>query len=289
MGAAFQIRPGKAKDLPQNRTPFGYFIPLPVCVRINFMKKLGLVLFFIIFANLIMLCPVRAEQGPDYNVYEGTNKNTQLSDNFSNNTGNILFIVDFSNSMNENLNGMSKLKMALDTLYEILPKIPPNTKVGLRVYGHTSGFTYWQGCLSSRLLVPLSTGNRSSIYGALSKTNAVGWTPITYSLKQAVLNDFTGISGKKHIILLTDGGENCDESPCTYAIELMKYRDDISIDVIAFDLYDYEAKAQLRCTALTTSGKFFNATNAGELRESLFESLNIDKEVKGQIKIKPNP
>ena len=33
--------------------------------------------------------------------------------------------------------------------------------------------------------------------------------------------------GIKHIILLTDGGENCDESPCDYAIELMKQRRDI--------------------------------------------------------------
>jgi Ca-activated chloride channel family protein len=134
----------------------------------------------------------------------------------------------------------------------------------------------------------LGTGNRDAIYNALTKTRAVGWTPITYSLKQSVASDFIGVKGKKHIILLTDGGENCDESPCTYVIELMKYRDDISIDVIAFDVNDYEARAQLKCTALTTSGKFFTANNASELRDSLFESLSIDKEVKGTIKVRPN-
>ena len=56
-------------------------------------------------------------------------------------------------------------------------------------------------------------------------------TPITYSLKQAVKKDFLGYSGKKHIILLTDGGENCDESPCAYVMELIKVRKDIKIDV----------------------------------------------------------
>ncbi len=248
------------------------------------MKKICLILL----ALFVFCALAKAKENYGYKVYEGPQGNYgQQAGELTGNT-NVLFIVDFSNSMNEELYGTSKLKMALNTLYEILPKIPQGVRVGLRVYGQTSGFTYFQGCMASKLLVPLGTNNRDAIYGALSRTNAVGWTPITYSLKQAVANDFIGVAGKKHIILLTDGGENCDESPCTYVIELMKYRDDISVDVIAFDVNDYEARTQLRCTALTTSGKFFTANNAGELRESLFESLNIDKEVKGVVKVKPN-
>ena len=119
------------------------------------------------------------------------------------------------------------------------------------------------------------------------KTNATGWTPITYSLKQAINNDFIGTTGKKHIILLTDGGENCDESPCTYVINLMKTRDDVKIDVIAFDIQDIEANNQLRCTALMTSGKFLSAQNEQDLSNSLFETVGINKDVKGSIKI-PN-
>jgi len=247
------------------------------------MKKFGLILFI-----LVVFCTRAGTQGNyGYKVHEGPQGTYSSQTGDFAGSSNVLFIVDFSNSMNEQLYGVSKLSMALNTLYEILPKIPPSVNVGLRVYGHTSGFTYFQGCMASKLLVPLGTGNRDAIYGALAKTRAVGWTPITYSLKQAVANDFGGIKTRKHIILLTDGGENCDESPCTYVIELMKYRDDISIDVIAFDVNDYEARAQLRCTALTTSGKFFTASNAGELRDSLFESLNIDREVKGTVRVKP--
>lgn len=248
------------------------------------MKKICLILLILIaFCNSAL-----TKENYNFKVYEGQKRDyAQQAGDFSNTT-NVLFIIDFSNSMNENLYGTTKLNMALGTLYEILPKIPPSVRVGLRVYGHTSGFTYWQGCMASKLLVPLGTDNREAIYGSLTKTRAVGWTPITYSLKQAVAGDFAGVTGRKHIILLTDGGENCDESPCTYVIELMKYRDDISIDVIAFDVNDYEAQAQLRCTALTTSGKFFTANNASELRDSLFESLNIDRDVKGVVKVRPS-
>lgn len=201
--------------------------------------------------------------------------------------GQILFIVDFSNSMNDSIHGIPKVEMARNTLAEILPKVPPNVKTGLRIYGHKSGFTYYQGCQASTLSVPLNYDNYQSILKSLYSTSAIGWTPITYSLKQAINSDFIGTTGKKHIILLTDGGENCDESPCTYVIELMKTRDDVTIDVIAFDIHDVEANNQLKCTALMTSGKFLNANSKEDLANSLFETIGINKDVRGSIKI-PN-
>jgi len=197
----------------------------------------------------------------------------------------ILFIVDFSNSMNDAIGNRSKVEMARSTLAEILPKIPKNVKTGLRVYGHKAGFTYLQGCQASSLTVPLAQGNYQTILGSLYATNATGWTPITYSLKQAINKDFAGTTGKKHIILLTDGGENCDESPCTYVIELMKTRNDVTIDVIAFDIHDIEANNQLKCTALMTSGKFLSANSEEDLSKSLFETVGINKDVHGSIKI----
>ena len=78
--------------------------------------------------------------------------------------------------------------------------------------------------------------NENNIHYNLTQLKPKGMTPITYSLKQAIKNDFIGFSGKKHIILLTDGGENCDESPCKFVMELIKVRKDIVIDVIAFNI-----------------------------------------------------
>ena len=201
---------------------------------------------------------------------------------------NVIFIIDYSNSMNEKIGEKTKLELALDTVSELMGKIPDEVNVGLRVYGYNKGLTYLFGCTSSKLFVPLGVQNRGEIVSTLNSLTASGWTPITYSLKQAVNKDFIGIEGKKHIVLLTDGGENCDESPCTYAISLMQTRDDITIDVIAFDLNDYEARNQLRCTALATRGKYFEAKDKEELKNSLFESLNVNTEVKGEIKIKPS-
>ena len=253
----------------------------------SFMKnKISFFIATIAFFVLLLTQKSNCELNYTYKVYTPQNF-SEVSKHIENtkNNGQILFIVDFSNSMNDYIGGIPKLDMARNTLAEILPKVPPNVKTGLRVYGHRAGFTYYQGCQASNLTVPLGYNNFQNILGSLYATRAIGWTPITYSLKQAINNDFMGAQGKKHIILLTDGGENCDESPCTYVINLMKTRDDITIDVIAFDVHDIEANNQLRCTALMTRGKFLNANSQEDLANSLFETLGISKDVKGSIKI----
>ena len=195
----------------------------------------------------------------------------------------ILFIVDFSNSMNEYLNGEKKINTAINVLTSIISKLDPKICVGLRVYGHKNGFNQILGCTASDLISPIISNNHANICSALEKVHAAGWTPITYSLKKAVSHDFSGISGQKRIILLTDGGENCDESPCEFAVKLISERDDIKIDVIAFAINDAEADKQLKCTALATYGKFYKAENAQALLHSLEKSLNITKDVQGII------
>ena len=214
----------------------------------------------------------------DYNVYNPQNYGVKSEPNER-----ILFIMDFSNSMSEYLDGQRKVDLMLDTMAKILPQINPDTSIGLRVYGHKAGFTAMDACRASSLLVPISPSSAGAVAGALYKTKPRGMTPITYSLKQAVKNDFLGFSGKKRIILLTDGGENCDESPCDYAMELIKTRKDVNIDVIAFNINDADDLEQLQCTALVTSGKFYTANTAAELAKSLSNSINARKDVDAKI------
>lgn len=240
------------------------------------MKKLFCIFIFFVLFNL-----TTANSAPNYSYTTPDSYKYKKSNNDSKEK--ILFIVDFSNSMNERLGNKTKLNVALQTIKETLTMIPQNASVGLRVYGHKTGFTPKQSCSASTLIAPIQPNNVMNIYSKLDSINAVGWTPITYSLKQAVFFDFGDSSAPKRIILISDGGENCDESPCDFIIELMKYRDDIKIDVIALAIGDQEANNQLKCVALVTSGKFYNANTAAELKNSLQDSLNLQKEVQGVI------
>ena len=131
--------------------------------------------------------------------------------------------------------------------------------------------------------MPLKENNADRINAAISKLRPRGMTPITYSLKQAVKKDFAGMEGVKHIILLTDGGENCDESPCDYSIELVKTRKDIKIDVIAFNVPDSDDLAQLKCTADVTGGHFIEADTNAELLNSMQELILPHKQVEALI------
>ena len=195
----------------------------------------------------------------------------------------LLFILDFSNSMEEEIDGERKVDLMLDTMSQILPTINKDTWVGLRVYGHKMGFTQYDACKASSLVVPISPASAPLIDARLTKIHPRGMTPITYSLKKAVDSDFIGFSGPKHIILLTDGGENCDESPCLWAMELIKSRKDVKIDVIAFNISDKDDLDQLQCTALVTAGKFHTARTSADLVKSMQKSLSTHKEVDAKI------
>ena len=241
------------------------------------MKKLILLFIF-----LGVICSAKVIADTNFTYSTPDNYKFTPSDD-SDSKEKILFIVDFSNSMNERLGYRTKLDVALSTMKDTLQMIPNNAEVGLRVYGHRTGFTPKQSCTASQLVAPIQSNNNVNIYSRLSSIDAVGWTPITYSLKQAIFFDFGNSTAKKRIILISDGGENCDESPCDFVIELMKYRDDIRIDVIALAVGDQDANNQLKCVALVTSGKFYNANTANELKNSLQDSLNLQKEVQGKI------
>ena len=185
----------------------------------------------------------------------------------------LLFVIDFSNSMSEYINNQTKANQVKELMSTVLPQISPDTKVGLRVYGHTCSFLAYNACRSSELVIPIGYNDPVKIASALYNLRPRGMTPITYSLKQAVKKDFNGTEGIKHIILLTDGGENCDESPCEYAIALMKQRRDIKIDVIAFDVENSDDLAQLKCTADVTGGNFSEADTKAELFRSMEEMI----------------
>ncbi len=229
------------------------------------MKKIFLFLIFLII-------PVLAYDVYFPNDYKYQDKGDKL-----------LFVIDYSNSMGEYLEHKTKVNQVNDMMNYILPQISPSTKVGLRVYGHTCNLIAYNACRSSELIVPLAFSNSASILSAMSKLRPRGMTPITYSLKQAVKKDLSGYDGIKHIILLTDGGENCDESPCDYSIELVKTRRDIKIDVIAFNVHDDDDLAQLKCTADVTGGMFSEVDTKADLFRTMENMILPHKNVEAVI------
>ena len=233
--------------------------------------------FILIFLSSIII-PLCCFAEGEYNVFT----TPHLPKFKSNNETQTLFILDYSNSMNEMLLDKTKHNLLIDSIKTLLPQISGN-KIGVRIYGHRWGLTPFDACKASSLVVPINNDNEYFITDTLRSFRPRGMTPITYSLKQAVKNDFKQDDKEKHIILITDGGENCDESPCKYAMELIKYRKDIKIDVIALNLDNEEDLDQLKCTAVVTGGKLYSANTQAELIKNLNNAFNRKKQVNAKI------
>ena len=145
---------------------------------------------YIIFLFTLIIIPVLA-----YEVY------TPETFYYKESGDKLLFVIDFSNSMGEHLEHKSKVESVKMMMQQILPQISSDTKVGVRVYGHTCNVLAYNACRSSELVVPLGVNNSTQINNSLLKLKPKGMTPITYSLKQAVKKDLANFDGIKHIIL----------------------------------------------------------------------------------------
>lgn len=71
-------------------------------------------------------------------------------------------------------------------------------------------------------------------------------------------------------------------------MNLIKIRRDVHIDVIAFNVKDSDDLEQLECTALVTSGKFYNAQTAAELLNGFNNSIESAKSVEAKIVLPQN-
>ncbi len=196
---------------------------------------------------------------------------------------NVLIILDSSESMSDKINGETKIAVAKRAVNTVLNDLPKNVSVGLRVYGHKTGFLGFDACSASELKVPIGENTKYQISNEMLKIRPVGMTPIYYSLQQAVNYDFRNLCGKKRIILISDGMETCSNSPCDYAIDLVRNKISIKIDVIGFNLTDPITESQLKCVALSTKGRFYRANDADELSKGLSSSINSSKEVWGKL------
>lgn len=250
-------------------------------------KKILILLLFII--PIVYVLQLKANS---YSTFDGRyryNQNNELP-NSSHYSGmqneDILIIVDYSESMNKSFGISSRYIQAVEAINQILREMPSSTRVGLRVFGiSNSGVSEFdrdnngqidrnEVCTASKLVMPIRANNASSISTELSSHIPNGVTPIGYSLRQAINNDFPNPNSLKHIILVTDGRENCGDDPCLYIKKVMQTRDDIKIDVIGITIDD-NSYSQLSCIANNAYGRYYDATNPSELKNqfrSAFEN-----------------
>lgn len=150
----------------------------------------------------------------------------------------ILFIVDYSGSMQVQWGEDKKFDVAKKVLFNLtdsLQKSNKNIEIAVRVFGHQSHRTK-NDCLDSKLEVPFSNHSAENIKTAFDKIVAQGNTPIAYSLLEAAKDFSNDKESINSIILITDGLENCEGNPCDAVVELKKKRITINPYIIGLDI-----------------------------------------------------
>ncbi len=167
----------------------------------------------------------------------------------------ILFIFDASQSMLGRWQSGRKIDIAKNLLCDMIDSLKniKNLELGLRVYGHKSGYPP-QDCDDTYLEVDFLNAKNAVdiIKRKLSVIKSRGTTPIAKSLEEGA-KDFPD-NGRNIVILITDGKEECGMDPCAVSRLYQKKGIILKPFVIGVGL-DENWKNSFNCV-----GRFFDAS-----------------------------
>lgn len=234
----------------------------------------GLICFALLSA-VVGCVSVRSEIGASANLSAAANKSrgsvpTPAAADQSGriaqdkNADGIYIIFDASGSMLARLPDQTRrIDTAKSVLQGFVARDFPGYELAVRVYGHRRK----EDCADSELLIPFGSPEKvvAQLKGSINKINALGRTPITYSLVEA-LKDFGDRNGE--IILISDGIESCEADPCALVREWKNKDVKIKVHVVGFGLGEKERKT-LECISNAAGTEYHDAQSASTLADEL--------------------
>jgi len=180
-------------------------------------------------------------------------------------------VVDASRSMWGQIDGVSKMQIAKETLEDISYWLPADFDLALRAYGNTSA-SESNNCADSSLLVPFGEMSRDPIRRSIGSLRPTGQTPIAYALNQAAA-DFGALQSERTVVLVSDGIESCGGDPVQAAHAL--HEQGITVHLIGFGLGSAadEDAASLQAVARASGGRYVTASSAEELQAALAQTV----------------
>lgn len=183
----------------------------------------------------------------------------------------VVLVLDASGSMfNELPDGRLRITAAKEALAAFVGRLPGSAglNVGLRVYGARTMALDPDACLDSELVVPVAGLERELLLRTVQGTEPRGATPIAYSLERAA-EDLQAATGRKQIVLVTDGEESCGGDLRAVAERLAGEGFEIDLHVIGLALTP-EAERSFQGI-----GTFQSVSSAAELAEALGRAVEL--------------
>ena len=185
--------------------------------------------------------------------------------------GAVEVILDASGSMWKKMaDGQPRIVVAKDVLLTLVSeKLPDKLPFALRVFGNRKA----KSCRTD-LEIPFGPLSRNKTLKKIQGINPQdrSKTPIGDSLAQ-VSKDLKKATGKKIIILITDGEETCNADPKAVISELKAQGFDVQVNIVGFAIDDEGLKQAFAEWAAIGGGDYFDTNDAEQLTSSLQESL----------------
>lgn len=186
----------------------------------------------------------------------------------------VVLVLDASGSMfNELPDGRLRITAAKEALTSFVSRLPEaaDLNVGLRVYGSRTMALDQDACEDSFLAVPVAGVDRGLLLSTVQGTEPSGATPIAFSLERAA-EDLRGASGRKVILLVTDGEESCGGDVRAVAERLAAQGFEVDLHIVGFALTPEAARS------FEGVGTFHSANSAAELAAALGRAVELPPE-----------
>lgn len=190
---------------------------------------------------------------------------------------NVMIVLDASGSMGHMAGNKTRMEAAKEAIRSFAASLPPEARVGLRVYGHEGSGAESQkelSCSKSDVMYPLQGYDSQKINEALAQFKPAGWTPIALALQQAQedLRSYKGENSTNIIYLVSDGIETCGGDPVAVAKQLGDSDITPIVNVVGFGV-DGEGQRQLKQVAEAAGGRYVLIQDQKEL-QSEFQKAN---------------
>jgi Mg-chelatase subunit ChlD len=183
-------------------------------------------------------------------------------------------VLDASGSMRRKAGAGSMMDAAKVVLSDVVAKLPAMATVALRVYGHRRPESKPDACQDSELVVPFGPLDRSKLTSTIKKVNALGTTPIAYSIAQAGA-DLKDAKGPTMMMLVTDGKEECGGDPVAAISALKAAGLDVTLNIVGFALTDAGDRDAMTKVAAASGGRFFDARGADGLKSAVDQAMAV--------------
>jgi len=183
---------------------------------------------------------------------------------------NMLLILDGSNSMWGQVDGVAKIETAKSVLGGLLRDLPADTRVGFMAYGHTEDGT----CEDVRMVSDIGSEGADAVIAKIDAITPRGKTPIAKALRQSEAAFEKFVDEPNYVVLISDGIETCLGDPCAAAGDLVAKGLDVKVHVVGFDV-SADEREQLECIADAGHGRYFHASSTDGFRQAVEEVRQV--------------